>query len=50
MVDCKVEEIFVDKDNMFEIVYQTLTVQKEHSRSEKVPMVRYHADQTVDTN
>jgi len=37
MVDCKVEEILVDKYNMLEIVYQALTIQKEHCRSEKVP-------------
>jgi hypothetical protein len=37
MVDGKVEAIFVDKDNMFEVIYQTLSVQKEHRRSQKIP-------------
>jgi len=37
MVDGKVEAIFVNKDNMFEIIYQTFTVQKEHGRSQEIP-------------
>jgi len=38
-MNCKEQEVLIDKDNMLEVVYQTLSVQKEHSRSQKVPTI-----------
>jgi hypothetical protein len=37
VVNRKVEKVFIHKDNMLEIVNQTLSIQKEHCRSQKVP-------------
>ena len=35
----KVEEIFIHKDNMLEVINQALAIQKEHGRRQKVPFV-----------
>ena len=39
MVYCKVEEIFINKDNMLEIVDQTLAIEIKHCCCEKVPTI-----------
>ena len=38
MMDSEVKEIFINKNNMLEIIYQTLPIQEKHSCSQKVPI------------
>jgi len=37
MMNCEVEKIFINKDNVLEIINQTLPIQEKHRRGQKVP-------------
>jgi len=47
MMNRKIEKIFVYKDNVFEIINQTLSIQKEHCRSQKVPCAISHMSEAA---
>ena len=39
MVNGEVEKVLIDKDNMLEIIDQALSIEKEHGRCEKIPIL-----------
>jgi hypothetical protein len=44
MVNRKVKEIFVNKNNVLEIIDQTLAIQEKHCSRQKVPVISFNSE------